>query len=133
MPVEPYDPNEYIDPEEAEARERQARREAYAAWCAKLYGSGDEMDWCKPAPLDDLDTQLAEHAAQIRNVARNVTSDVLSGSNNADKQIKFVGALTRLVQVNVAIAKVLGGHRADSKTVHGVPAAPEAQDVGSSA
>jgi hypothetical protein len=100
--------------------EQQRRRAANRLRDEKLYGSADIADWMAPPPLTDLDTQLAEHAAQLRNVARRVSGDALITDHGIEKHIKLVTALTRVIQTNVAIAKVLkAAAAATSKTVHG--------------
>ena len=100
-----------------EHRTNAAKRRAFRE---KLFGSKDEADWLAPPPLADFDALLAEHAAQLRNVALQVMGNALSDDHSLDGHVSAVGALTRVVQTNIAIAKVLGGRRADSKTVHGV-------------
>lgn len=112
---------------EREENEREARAAAWQAqrlqFRSKLFGSQDKFDWLAPPPVEDLDAMLGEHAAQLRNAARCITESALQ-DDTAKNTVAAVTTLTRVVQANLAIAKVL----AKSKTVRGVTESKDAQD-----
>ena len=49
----------------------------------RLMGSTEQFDWDAPQPLADLDAQLGEHAAQLRNAARYLMGKVLDDETRA--------------------------------------------------
>ena len=107
--------------------ERQAFLKKRAELRAKLFGSADSFDCQAPAPIADYDALLAEHAAQLRNVVRHTMSFALWDDAGIKDNAMTASALTRLIQANIAIAKVLGA-REISKTVRGGAKAKRAQD-----
>lgn len=96
----------------------------------KLFGSADDFDWQAPAPTEDMDALLAEHAAQLRNAARQAMTFVLDDDNGVKSNALAASALTRLIQTNIAIAKALGAKDASetTKTVRGGGKSKGAQD-----
>ncbi len=120
---------DWRDKAEREQAEYEADRAAYrkrrAALQEKLFGSAELYDWQAPAPIENFDTLLAEHAAQLRNAVRQAMGFVLSDDGDAKDNALAASALTRLIQANIAIAKVL---RETSKTVRGGAPAADAQD-----
>lgn len=115
--------------EEREREERAAAREAAREqFHIKLYGSAERFDWAAPPSVEDFDAMLGEHAAQLRNAARHVTESALHDRSPKDMAV-VVGTLTRVVQTNVAIAKVLRQKDHEtSKTVHGATRQKGPQD-----
>jgi hypothetical protein len=121
--------------DEREERIREADERAAAAASArrsyleKLLGSKDRYDWNAPRPVEDFDTILAEHAAQLRNAVRFTLDGLLTDNVSTENQAKYASAVDRLIRTNLAIAKVLGpAKHAKSKTVHGGSATGEPQD-----
>jgi len=113
--------------EEALEAERAAFRKMRAERRERLYGSADSIDWQAPAALADFDALLAEHAAQLRNAVRCTMEFVLWDDAGVKDNAMSASALTRLIQANIAIAKVLGKHET-SKTVRGGDKAKGTQD-----
>ncbi len=119
---------------ERERSEAEARSEAYhkrrEAFRERLFDSPDALVWQAPPPVDDFDALLAEHAAQIRNAVRQTMGIVLNDGNKPQSITQAAAALTRLIQANIAIAKVLGAKdtRETPKTVRGVAKPKGAQD-----
>ncbi|MEI9991803.1 MAG: hypothetical protein WDM86_17405 [Rhizomicrobium sp.] len=107
--------------------ERAAYRKRREEFQEKLFGSPEPYDWRAPAPVENFDALLAEHAAQLRNAVRQAMGFVLADNIGAKENALAASALTRLIQANIAIAKVLGS-RATAKTVHGGAEAKEPQD-----
>jgi predicted RNA-binding Zn ribbon-like protein len=94
---------------------------------AKLFGSPDAYGRQAPAPIEDFDALLAEHAAQLRNVVRHAMAFAVWEDAGGTEIALSASALTRLIQTNIAIAKVLGV-RATSKTVRGGAPEKDTQD-----
>jgi len=115
---------------EREEQEAEARREAFRlkreAFRKKLFDAPDELTWCAPPPVENFDALLAEHAAQLRNAVRHAMEYALEDTNGQKSNALAASALTRLIQTNIAIAKVIGS--ATSKTVRGGTASTEPQD-----
>lgn len=85
----------------------------------KLLGGKNQLAWQAPLPLEDFDDLLCQHAAQLSNAVRYTMEHVLSDDAEIPEQAQAVGALTRMIQTNIAIAKALSPLRAKSKTVRG--------------
>ncbi|HXC53813.1 MAG TPA: hypothetical protein VNU97_00810 [Rhizomicrobium sp.] len=113
-----------------EAQEAAARHAARERFLGKLFGSSDRHDWLAPAAIEDFDDLLSCQAAQLQNAARFTLEDVLSDHISLEGRAKAVGALTRLVQTNIAIAKALrtAEPEAKSKTVRGGRTVKDVQD-----
>ncbi|MEJ0028450.1 MAG: hypothetical protein WDN01_20700 [Rhizomicrobium sp.] len=119
---------EKAEREEAEYRaNRAAYRKRRAELQEKLFGSPELYDWQVPAPVEDFDALLAEHAAQLRNAVRQAMGFVVSDDLGAKASAVAAAAVARLIQTNIAIAKVLGS-RTRSKTVHSGAQPTEPQD-----
>jgi len=117
---------------EEQRREAAEAREAYAKerqeFRTKLFGSSDCHDWQAPSPVENFDELLAEHAAQLRNAARHAMGITLDDGHGPETLAQAASALTRMIQTNIAITKVLGAQRETSKTVRGGSKAKDAQD-----
>ena len=111
-----------------EKRLRDEYRAERLSFKQRLLGSEDAYDWQVPSRIEDFDALLSQHAAQLSNAARVTMEHALSADIKVEAQAMAVGALTRLIQTNIAIAKVLGSGIAKSKTVHGVATPKEPQD-----
>lgn len=118
----------YDEMDERNAREIREHREAQAAYRAqrklfleKLLGGSDPLTWQMPTEIDDFDALLAQHAAQLRNAVRYMMGEALSDDASAEQRIGAAGALTRMIQTNIAIARKLlpKDAREMSKTGHG--------------
>ncbi len=108
---------------DAEHAARWAKR---AAFLNGLLGA-DPFERQAPPPLQDFDTQLSEHAAQLAKAARHVMGDVLDDTACLTSRALAIGALTKMIQANVAIAKLLDPN-VPTKTVHGVRRSEGTQD-----
>ena len=120
-----------VDRELADERNQDAEREAARkTFLDELFGSSDRLDWQAPSAVEDFDAVLRQHAAQLRNAVRHVMGDVLWDAYSMERRAKAIGALTRMIRTNVAIARALDtkAPTAKSKTVHGVGAPKDPQD-----
>ncbi len=126
--------DEIPDPFEEEMSDRQRRiadyhaqqRNKRKAFLDDLLGTCDKLEWQAPKAIEDFDALLGEHAAQLRNAARYVMGRVLLDDANPEQGAAAASALTRLIQTNISIARVLA--TAKSKTVRGGVEAREPQD-----
>ena len=113
---------------EREKAEAAARSEAYyaerEAYRQKLFDAPDALTWQVPPPVENFDALLAEHAAQLRNAVRHAMGFALADNRDCEANALAASALTRMIQTNIAIAKVIG----TSKTVRGGVGAEEPQD-----
>ncbi len=114
--------------ENERAARREIRRKEREAFRQKLFDTPDELAWQAPPPLEDFNALLAEHAAQLRNAVRQTMGFALADDNDCKANASAASALTRLIQTNIAIAKVLGVGDETSKTVRGGPEPKDAQD-----
>src|ERR1700685_1384083 len=96
--------------EDRRQAELEARRQEYLKKRAelrdRLFESADEFDRQAPAPIADFDALLAEHAAQLRNAVRYTMEFALWDDARVKDNVQSASALTRLIQTNIAIAKV---------------------------
>lgn len=120
-----------LTPEEEAAEEKRrqdednARYERRQKFLDELIGPYG-VERFAPQPANDFDALLGEHAAQIAKLTRLSLNYALNDDMNLNSQINAANAVTRLVQTNVAIVRVL---RAKSKTVQGVQPEKEPQAV----
>ncbi|MBS0469870.1 MAG: hypothetical protein JSR60_02275 [Proteobacteria bacterium] len=118
-----------FEEQQAEKRRRQeeadARYERRQAFLTELLGPPGVARFAPP-PVRDFDAQLGEHAAQLAKLTRLTLNYALNDDGDLQTQMNAASAVTRLIQTNVAIARVL---LAKSKTVQGVPADKEPQAV----
>ena len=127
--MESRDIEDEVDREIAEARRQRAE------WCAerlrfkqKLFGADDALDWQAPTEIEDFDALLCQHAAQLSNAVRMTMGLVLFDDAKPEAQAMAANALVRLIQTNIAIAKVVAPAGEKLKTVRGVPARKDPQD-----
>ncbi len=120
-------PSPWEDEEERHRAEHAAWRQRREEYLQKLFGAADPLDVHAPAAIADFDALLGEHAAQLRSVARYTMGFTISDELSIDRHIQTAGSLVRLIQTNVAIAKVLAP-RAKSKTVRGMAKDEDPQD-----
>ena len=136
---------------ETEFREEDARRAgakvAREKFLRELFGSDDIRTWLAPPPVTDLDAGLAEHFAQLHNAVRYALADAIDDRETAERRNLAQTAVTRMIQVNLALAKALKAPpprgfdfrmtvehkgvaptRAISKTVHGGDRPKDPQD-----
>jgi hypothetical protein len=109
---------------EREAAEDRAARAEYsrkrAIYREKLFGSSDPVDCHAPQAIEDFDALLAQHAAQLRHAIAYTMEAALDDDVLVRERPKVIASLARLVQTNVAIAKVLRDKKTkNGKTVHG--------------
>ena|SRR5258707_6504673 len=108
---------------EVERVEREAQHEAWRKrrreYREKLFGSTDPIAWQAPPADVDFDALLAQHAAQLRNAVSLTMEYALSDDVDLKDRPGVLGSLTRMIQTNVAIVRVLRGGTEKSKTVHG--------------
>ncbi len=114
------------DMRQQEAAHKAIRKE----FLQKLLDGKDQLAWQAPHQIQDFDELLCQHAAQLRNAVRYTMEYALSDDIEVEEHAKVVGALTRMIQTNIAIAKALVPERlgATLKTVHGGAPAQEPQD-----
>lgn len=122
------DIDEYLLPREEQRRRQAARLAKREAFLAELLGP-DKIARLSPSAVEDFDTLLAQHAAQLRHAIAYTMEDVLNDNVRILDRPKVIAALARLVQTNVAIARALRGEKTKSgKTVRGGEPAKEPQD-----
>ena len=92
--------------EKRRAAELAAARAKRAAFLNGLLGA-DPLERLAPPPLEDFDAQLCEHAAQLAKAARHVMGDVLDDTACLTSRALAIGALTKMIQANIAIAKTI--------------------------
>ena len=112
------DPDRHEEYEKQRAAERAAARARRAEFLNGLLGA-DQFARQAPPPLQDFDTALCEHAAQLTKAARHVMGDVLDDTACLESRSLAIGALTRMIQANIAIAKTLDPN-VPTKTIQGV-------------
>lgn len=117
-----------MDMEDELSAEIAANRRRRKDFLDKLLGTADPVDRQAPAAIDNFDALLGEHAAQLRSAARYTMGFAVCDDVSIDRHPQMISSLTRLIQANVAIAKVLKKPREKSKTVHGGEAEKDAQD-----
>jgi hypothetical protein len=127
MPYRVLTPEEERAEEKRRQEENNARYERRQEFLAELLGPAGVTRYAPP-PVSDFDAQLGEHAAQIAKLTRLALNYALNDDWNFDNRIDAANTITRLIQTNVAIARVL---RAQSKTVQGVQQDRETQAMGS--
>jgi len=114
--------------EEERAAQREIWRQEREAFRRKLFDAPDELAWQAPAPLQDFNTLLAEHAAQLRNAVRQTMEIALDHRNESKANALAALSLTRLIRTNIAIARTLGVGCETAKTVRGGALPEDAQD-----
>ena len=92
--------------EERQASERAATRQRRKEFLDGLLGA-DQFARQAPPPLEDFDAQLCEHAAQLAKAARHLMGDVLNDDSSLERRSLAIGALTKMIQANIAIAKTI--------------------------
>ena len=103
-------------------------QEARARFLESLLGA-DRMAWQAPPAIQDFDSLLCQHAAQLNNAIRYAMGDALRDGSSMENRSKAMFAITRMIQTNIAIAKVLDPEPpAKSKTVHGGDGVRRPQD-----
>jgi hypothetical protein len=117
------------EPEDEYVVERHRRRAARERYLTELFGAEEWQDRVAPQPVEDMDSLLGEHAAQLRNAARYLMNEALSDSRSVVENARAATTVCSLARTNVMIARAL---REDAeknrKTVHGVAVTVEPQD-----
>jgi hypothetical protein len=104
------------------------QREGYARFLTELFGAEDQFDRQAPQPLQDMASQLGEHAAQLRNAARFLMARVTLDDQDSQDSTRAATAIANIARTNIAIAKALREEaEANQKTVHGVAIPVEPQ------
>ncbi|MEI9886037.1 MAG: hypothetical protein WDN08_05940 [Rhizomicrobium sp.] len=112
--------------ERHQAAERAAARQRRRDFLDGLLGA-DLLARQAPPPLQDFDTALCEHAAQLAKAVRHMMGDVLDDDASLERRTLAVGALTKMIQANIAIAKTLDPD-VPTKTIQGVRRTEGPQD-----
>jgi len=113
-----------------EQREFEARHELRSAQRRKLTEtllSGDLLTWVAPDTHPGSDEVLSEHLAQLRTAVRYALQFVLADDLNLESNLSAASTAQRLIQTNIALAKVLSAPP-KSKTVRGGRVKKEPQD-----
>ena len=104
-------PLSWQEAEELEKRRYEAERAASAKrrteFRIKMFGADDPVAMYAPQSLDDYETLLGEHAAQLRNAVRSAMTIAISDDVDLTKRIPMLGVLARMIQTNLAIAKAM--------------------------
>ena len=88
---------------------------------------GDDMAaWLAPSECAPSDEVLSEHMAQLRTAVRYAMQFALADDMTFERNMAAANAATRMIQANIALAKVLNA--ANAKTVRGVSRRVESQD-----
>jgi hypothetical protein len=112
-----------------EEHEQLARAEAARSRFLETLLGADRMAWQAPPAIQDFDSLLCQHAAQLNNAIRYAMGDALRDGSSTENRSKAMLAITRMIQTNIAIAKVLDPEPpANSKTVHGGDGVRRPQD-----
>lgn len=104
--------------EERQKAERAAARRRREEFLDGLLGA-DPFARQAPPPLEDFDAALCEHAAQLTKAARHLMGDVLNDDASLERRSLAIGALTKMIQANIAIAKTIDPI-VPAKTIHSV-------------
>jgi hypothetical protein len=119
---------EYHRRREAYRAHLRRQREGYARFLTELFGTENQIDRQAPQPLQDMASQLGEHAAQLRNAARFLMARVTLDDQNSQDSTRAATAIANIARANIAIAKALREEaEANRKTVHGVAVPVEPQ------
>jgi len=120
---------ERMNREMREEREKIARAEAERERFLESLLGADRLAWQAPPEIQDFDSLLCQHAAQLNNAIRYAMGDALRDRASIESRSLAMGAITRMIQTNIAIAKVLDPEPpAKSKTVHGGEGVRRPQD-----
>jgi hypothetical protein len=105
------------------------KEEAHDRFLTKLFGAEDSLDRQAPPPLQNMESQLGEHAAQLRNAARFLMGRLVYSGQEFENSARAAMAICNIARTNVMIARAL---REDAeknrKTVDGVAVTAEPQD-----
>jgi hypothetical protein len=105
------------------------QEEAYDRFLTELFGAEDMLDRQAPQPLRDMESQLGEHAAQLRNAARFLMRRVTLGGQNFEHSARAAMTISSIARTNVALARAMREEAwMNQKTVHGVAVTVEPQD-----
>ncbi len=127
MPEETLD--ERYERERREEHEQLDRAEAARKQFLESLLGADRLAWQAPPEIQDFDALLCQHAAQLNNAIRYAMGDALRDGSSTERRSMAMVAITRMIQTNIAIAKVLDPEPpAKSKTVHGGDGVRRPQD-----